>query len=37
MSMLDKLRNGLKFLMMSMGISSPAKKPASPAPKPDAR
>jgi hypothetical protein len=38
MSMLDKLRNGFKFLLMSMGISSPAKKkPAIPAPKRDAR
>jgi len=37
MSMLDSLRTGLKFLLMSMGVSSPAKKtkPASkPAPAP---
>jgi hypothetical protein len=33
MSMVDTLRNGLKFLLMSMGISSPAKKtPAAKAP-----
>jgi hypothetical protein len=36
--MLEKLRSGLKFVLMSMGISSPAKKkPAAPAPKPDVR
>jgi hypothetical protein len=33
MSVLDSLRKGLGFLMMSMGVSSPAKK-AKPAPKP---
>jgi hypothetical protein len=34
MSMLDALRKGLSFFLMSMGVSSPAKKPASkPAPK----
>jgi hypothetical protein len=33
MSAIDTLRTGIKFLMMSMGISSPAKKPR-PAPKP---
>lgn len=27
MSMLATLRKGLKFLLMSMGISSPPKKP----------
>ena len=26
MSMVDTLRNGLKFMLMSMGISSPEKK-----------
>jgi hypothetical protein len=26
MSVLDKLRTGLKFVLMSMGISSPARK-----------
>jgi len=30
MSLADTLRNGLKFVLMSMGISSPAKKPAQP-------
>ena len=29
MSMVDTLRKGLKFLLMSMGISSPDKKPAA--------
>jgi len=33
MSVLDSLRKGLGFLMMSMGVSRPAKK-AKPAPKP---
>jgi hypothetical protein len=33
MSVLDSLRKGLGFLMMSMGVSSPGKK-AKPAPKP---
>jgi hypothetical protein len=33
MSVLDSLRKGLGFLMMSMGVSSPAKK-ATPKPKP---
>lgn len=28
MSFVDTLRNGLRFVLMSMGISSPAKKPA---------
>jgi hypothetical protein len=33
--MLDSLRKGLGFFLMSMGVSSPAKKPApKPAPKP---
>jgi hypothetical protein len=39
MSVLDSLRKGFGFFLMSMGVSSPAKKakPASkPAPKPDA-
>ncbi len=37
MSVLDSLRKGLGFVLMSMGVSSPAKKPkpvAKPAPKP---
>ena len=36
MSIAEKLRKGLKFLLMSMGISSPDRKPgaAKPAPKP---
>jgi hypothetical protein len=29
MSLIDTLRNGLKFVLMSMGISSPAKKTAT--------
>jgi hypothetical protein len=34
MSMLDSLRKGFSFFLMSMGVSSPAKKPAQkPAPK----
>jgi hypothetical protein len=28
MSIADTLRKGLKFVLMSMGISSPEKKPA---------
>jgi hypothetical protein len=35
--MMDSLRKGLGFLLMSMGVSSPAKKPRpvpKPAPKP---
>jgi hypothetical protein len=35
-SVLDSLRKGLKYFLMSMGISSPAKKPkaaAKPVPK----
>ena len=39
MSMLDSLRKGFNFLLMSIGISSPAKKPrpvAKPAAKPKA-
>ena len=32
--MMEKLRQGLKFVLMSMGISTPEKKkPAEPAPK----
>jgi hypothetical protein len=33
MSVFDSLRNGLKFFLMSMGVSSPPNKP-KPAPKP---
>ena len=33
MSLLDSLRKGFGFLLMSFGVSSPAKKP-KPAPKP---
>jgi hypothetical protein len=33
MSVLDTLRKGLGFVMMSMGVSRPVKKPR-PAPKP---
>jgi hypothetical protein len=33
MSVLDSLRKGLKFFLMSFGVSSPAKKPV-PMPKP---
>jgi hypothetical protein len=33
MNVLDALRKGFGFFLMSMGISSPAKKP-KPAPKP---
>ncbi len=36
MSILDSLRKGLGFLLMSMGVSSPAKK-AKPAPKPTSK
>jgi hypothetical protein len=39
MSMLDSLRSGLRFFLMSLGISSPEKKPqppSSPAAKPGA-
>ena len=28
MSVLDTLRKGLKFFLMSLGVSSPPKKPA---------
>jgi hypothetical protein len=28
MSIIDKLRQGLRFVLMSMGISTPEKKPA---------
>ncbi len=34
MSFVDTLRSGLKFVLMSMGISSPEKKPQPPR-KPD--
>jgi hypothetical protein len=40
MSFLDSLRKGFGFLLMSMGVSSPAKKrkpAAKPAPKPAAK
>ncbi len=30
MSLLDTVRSGLKFVLMSMGVSSPTKKPAPP-------
>jgi hypothetical protein len=30
MSVLDSLRKGFKFLLMSFGVSSPAKKPPAP-------
>jgi len=34
MSVLDSLSKGLKFFLMSLGVSTPAKKPApKPAPK----
>ena len=36
MSLLDSLRKGFRFFLMSFGISSPAKKPApKPAPRPN--
>jgi hypothetical protein len=38
MSVLDSLRKGFGFLLMSFGVSSPAKKPrpaSKPAAKPD--
>lgn len=36
MSLLDSLRKGLDFLLLSMGVSAPAKKPAqAPKPAPD--
>jgi hypothetical protein len=36
MSLLDSLRKGFRFFLMSLGISSPAKKPApKPAPRPN--
>jgi len=35
MSMMDKLREGFRFFLMSVGVSSPVKKapPQKPAPK----
>jgi hypothetical protein len=37
MSVFDTMRNGLRFLLMSMGISSPTKKkPVNTTPKRDA-
>jgi hypothetical protein len=33
MSVVDSLRKGLKFFLMSLGVSSPEKKP-QPAPRP---
>ena len=37
MSLVDSLRKGFRFFLMSFGISSPAKKPApKPAPGPSA-
>jgi hypothetical protein len=38
MSLLDSMRKGFSFLLLSFGVSSPAKKPRpapKPAPKPD--
>lgn len=38
MNVLDSLRKGLGFLLMSFGVSSPARKPRptpKPAPKPE--
>lgn len=36
MSLLDSLRKGFGFLLMSMGVSRPTPKPApKPAPKPE--
>jgi len=38
MNVIDSLRKGLGFLLMSFGVSSPARKPrptAKPAPKPE--
>ena len=38
MRILDSLRKGFSFLLLSFGVSSPAKKPRpapKPAPKPD--
>jgi hypothetical protein len=36
MSIIDSLCKGLKFFLMSMGVSTPQKKPApKPAPKPE--
>lgn len=32
--MLEKLRNALKFVLLSMGVSAPDKKPSKPAPGP---
>ncbi|MGA7109621.1 MAG: hypothetical protein WBV28_07705 [Terracidiphilus sp.] len=32
MSLVDSLRNGLKFFLMSLGVSTPEKKPLPPAP-----
>jgi hypothetical protein len=40
MSILDSLRKGFRFFLMSFGVSSPTKKPPAPpkpAPKPDAK
>jgi hypothetical protein len=36
MSVLDSLRKGFGFFLLTMGVSSPAKKPR-PAPKPAAK
>jgi hypothetical protein len=36
MSVIASMRSGLKFFLMSLGVSTPAKKPApKPAPKPE--
>lgn len=37
MSIMDSLRKGLKFVLMSMGVSTPEKKTAPPRPKPGPR
>jgi len=38
MSMMDSLRKGFRFFLMSMGISSPTKTPApGPVQKPDSK
>jgi hypothetical protein len=36
MRLFDRIRKGFSFLLMSLGVSAPPKKPASkPAPKPE--
>ena len=34
MSLMDKLRKGFGFFLMSLGVSAPKKKPASQTPNP---